>query len=144
MAKFKGGPLEAAKMLAGLDRQQRENVLKEIAAKNPEMAALLRQNMVTFEDLQFLTVKMLQDFLREIDLKKLGLALRVGSEELRSHILSHVSSGMRGDIEETLNGPPQPVSKVNEVVGEIMQVVHRMVDTGKLVIRRGQEDEELV
>ena len=61
-----GGVKEAAAMLAGLDSQGRERVLDLIAKENPEVAEALRKNMVSFEDLQFLTVKMLSEQVIEL------------------------------------------------------------------------------
>lgn len=136
---FKGGIEEAAKMLAGLDRQGRENVLKIIAEKDPQMADNLRKNMITIEDLQYLTVKMLQELLREIDLNDLGMSLRIASVELKSHILNNVSSSIRKDLEDVLLGPPQSVSSVNEAADKVMEVVLKKVDKGELVFNKDGE-----
>lgn len=136
---FKGGVEEAAKMLAGLDRKGRENVLEIIAKKDPQMAESLRKNMVTMEDLQYLTVKMLQELLREIEIKDLALALRISSDELKSHILQNVSSSLRKDIEDILLGPPQSVSNVNEAADKIMEVVLKKIDKGELVFNKDGE-----
>lgn len=136
---FKGGIEEAAKMLAGLDRQGRENVLKIIAEKDPEMAETLKKNMVTLEDLQYLTVKMLQDLLRDIDIADLALALRISSDKLKSHILQNVSSSLRKDIEDVLLGPPQSVSTVNEAADKVMNIVLKKIDKGELVINKDGE-----
>ena len=43
-------------MLSGLNPSQRVKVLELIAQKDPEMAELLKHNMVTFEDLKLITV----------------------------------------------------------------------------------------
>lgn len=137
---FKGGVEEAAKMLAGLDRKGRENILEIIAVKDPQMAEALRKNMVTLDDLQFLTVKMLQELLREIDLNDLALALRIASSNLKQHILGNVSSSMRKDIEEILLGPPKSVSSVNEAADRVMNVVLKKIDKGELVINKNGEE----
>jgi flagellar motor switch protein FliG len=139
---FKGGIEEAAKMLAGLDRQGRENVLKIIAEKDPQMAETLKKNMVTIEDLQFLTVKMLQELLREIDVNDLALAMRISSDKLKTHILQNVSSSLRKDIEDVLLGPPQSVSKVDEAHDKIMNIVLHKMEKGELVFNK--EGEKLV
>jgi len=136
---FKGGVEEAAKMLAGLDREGRENVLEIIAKKDPQMAENLRKNMVTLEDLKYLTVKMLQELLRDIEITDLALALRISSDELKAHILQNVSSSLRKDIEDVLLGPPQSVSNVNEATDKIMEVVLKKVDKGELVINKDGE-----
>jgi len=140
---FRAGPKEAAKMLAALNPQERERILKEIAGRDPHMAEMLVANMVTLEDLKFLTVKMLQEFLREIKLSDLGLALRIGSDELRKNILGKVSSSMREEIQDLLNGPPRRVSEVQEAAGKIVALMLDKVEKGTMILRN-DSDEELV
>lgn len=136
----KGGIEEAAKMLAGLDLKSRENVLSIISKQNPKMAELLKRNMVTFEDLKLMTVKMLQEFLREIDLNDLGMALRIGTKELRDFFLDNVSKSISAELQDILNGPPQPVGKVEEKVEGIMELVRKKIDKGEIILdKEGSE-----
>lgn len=137
---FKGGLEAAAKMLAALDPQSQKRILQDIASKNPEMAQALRESMVTFDDLQFLSVKMLQELLREIDIKDLALGLRMGCPELKSKVLNNVSKGLRREIEEVLLGPPRPVEKVQEAVARVMEVVRAKVEKGQLVVKADDQD----
>jgi len=132
---FKGGIKEAAKMLSGLDPEAQQRILIEIAVNNPEMAEALRDGMVVMEDLQYLTEKMMQELLLDIDLADLGLALRICSIELREHILGNVSKNMRQEINDVLNGKPQAVTKVHEATARIMEVVKDKVTKGQLVLK---------
>lgn len=140
MAIFKGGLKEAAKLLQGLSGQQRERVLNEIRAQDPVMAEKIQREMVQFEDLQYLSIKMLQELLKEISLKTLGKALRIGSLELRNSILSRVSASMKREIEEVLLGPPMPVDLVEEARTQIMAVVLKKVEKGELVLLNEDDD----
>jgi flagellar motor switch protein FliG len=137
---FKAGPKEAAKLLAGLSIEQRRKVLEEIAGRDPEMAELLAKMVVVFEDLRFITVKMLQELLREIKIDDLALGLRIASPELKNHLLSNVSRSLRTQIEDVLLGPPKPVSKVEEAQERVMLVVRAKVDRGELILRAGGEE----
>jgi flagellar motor switch protein FliG len=141
---FQGGPKEAAKMLAGLDREQREKALETIRKRDPKMAETLASLIVTIEDLQFITVNMLRELLTEIDLSDLGKVLRISSDELRVFVLSNVSSGMQKDLEDVLLGPPMPVSKVKESEDKILQIVRAKVDKGELIIKKDGSSEEMV
>ncbi len=141
MPNLKGGVKEAAKMLAGLDIISQAKILKTIAQQDPEMAAKIRLNMVTFEDLRYLTVKMLQELLREVDLEDLGLALRLGSDDLKDHILSNVSSSMQQDIRDILDGKPQLVDRVQEAVDKVMDVVRAKAEKGELVLTKSGSEE---
>jgi len=137
---FKGGVKEAAKMLAGLPVEQRSKVIEIMAKKDPAMAETLRQQMITLEDLVLLTPKMLVELFREINISDLALALRIASDELKTFILSNVSSSIREDIEEVLLGPPKPVSEVQEAADKVMNVVLRKVDKGELVFSSNQDE----
>jgi flagellar motor switch protein FliG len=136
---FKGGPEEAAKMLAGLDSAQQKKVLSEIEKQNPRMAQMLREKMVTFEDLIFITQMMLMDLLKEVKAEQLALALRLGSSDLQGHILKNVSVRMRRDMEEVLKGPPKRASEVQEVQSKIMEIVRLKVDQGVLILKKQSE-----
>lgn len=139
--KFQGGVKEAAKMLAGLAPDDRRRVFDEITSRDPQMAEALKNNMVSFEDLIYLTPKMLVELLREINISDLGMALRIASQELKSFILTNVSKGIRQDIEDILLGPLQPVSKVQESAEKIMTIVRSKVDKGELVLKEGGSEE---
>ncbi len=134
---FKAGVKEAAKMLAGLDMQQREKILELIVEKNPKMAETLRQNLVSIDDLKYATVKMLQEFLREVKLSDLAMALRIASEEVQNHILNSISKSMREEIKEVLDGPPQPVPEVRKSYQKVMEVIQRKAECGELILKAG-------
>lgn len=133
---FKGGLKAAADMLSGMDREGQERILADIAKKDPQMAEALRKTMVTFEDLQYLTVKMIVELLREIDIQDLAKGLRISSDTLKSHFLNNVSKSMRADIEDILLGPPISVTKVNESIENVMVVVRKKLEKGELVINK--------
>lgn len=137
---FKAGLKEAAKMLSGLDFENRVKVLEIIAKQDPQMAELLKKAMVTLEDLIHLTVAQMQELLREVPLDKLGLALRIASPQLREHFLNNVSSSMREDINSVLNGKPRPVKEVQQAADQILEIVRDKVEKGSLVLRSTDED----
>lgn len=139
--KLKGGVKEAAKMLQGLDPKARKSVLEQMIAMNPELAEQIRTQMVTFEDLQYITPSMMRDLMRKIDMDELALALRGTSPELINKILGLVSTNVRKDMEEILKGKPQSMSKVQEAQDKIMEVVLVMVDKGELVLSPGDDEE---
>ena len=134
---FKAGIKEAANILAGLDMQQREKILELIVKKNPKMAETLRQNLVSIDDLKYATVKMLQEFLREVKLSDLAMALRIASEEVQNHILNSISKSMREEIKEVLDGPPQPVPEVRKSYQKVMEVIKRKAECGELILKDG-------
>ena len=131
---FKGGVKEAAKMLAGMSPSEQKNLLEIIAKKDPKMATLLKENIVSMEDLQYLTPSMLVGLLRDVNLEKFGLALRTIDQEISTKLLSMVSTGIRLDIEDGLKGKPRKVSEVEAAQKEILDILRKKIADGHIVI----------
>lgn len=134
------GLKQAIEMLQGLDLAQQQSVLADIARRDPEMAIKLKQNMVTFDDLQYLTVSMMKRLLQDIDLDVLGLALRGASKDVSNHLLGMFSTGMKRDIEDILKGKPRPLSEVLEAQSKIMDVVLRLREKGEIVLSKDKSE----
>jgi flagellar motor switch protein FliG len=130
----------AIEMLQGLDAGAQQDVLAQIARKDPEMAVKLRQSLVTFDDLKYLTVSMMKRLLQEIKLDDLGLALRGASPAVSEHLLNMFSSGMKRDVDDILKGKPRPVSEVLEAQNKIMAEVKKLLDKGELVLSKDKSE----
>lgn len=130
----------ALKVLEALDPESRDNIINLISEKDPNLAEELKSRLITLEDLQFISIKMLVSLTREINLSDLGLALRVSSEELKGFILGNISSGMKDEINQTLKGPLKAVSKVLEAQEKILKIVKDKVEKGELVIDKNSKD----
>lgn len=143
MKKKFDGLKSAIEMLQGLDLAAQQTLIAEIARKDPEMAVKLKQNLTTFDDLQYLTVAMMKRLLQEIDLNTLGLALRGANKNLSEHLLNMFSTNMRRDVEDILKGKPRPLSEVMEAQKEIMDVVLRLKEKGEIVLSK-EKSEKLV
>lgn len=137
---FRGGVKEAAKLLSGLDPEGRLRVLALIAQKDPEIAELLKKNLVEFKDLILMTPKMLTEFVTWINTDDLALSLKIEEDEVRKYFMSNLPKGLRRDIEDVLNGPKVEKSKVLEAQEKILQIVREKVDQGKLVLKRDNEE----
>tara|TARA_Y100001954_G_scaffold153005_1_gene162762 strand:- start:1424 stop:1852 length:429 start_codon:yes stop_codon:yes gene_type:complete len=137
---FNGGVKGAAKLLAGLDPVSRQRLFEELSKKDPKIVEILKKNMVSMEDLILLTVKMIQDLTREIQMKDLGMALRTEKEDLRSHFLNNVSKRMKEEVEEVLNGPAQPLSKVQEAQEKILSLIREKMEKGEIVLSKDNKD----
>jgi flagellar motor switch protein FliG len=140
MKKKFDGLKAATEMLQGLDLAAQQSLLADIARKDPEMAVKLKQNLVTFGDLKYLTVAMMKNLLQEIDLQVLGLALRGASSELSNHLLEMFSTNMRRDVEEFLKGKPRPLSEVLDAQSKIMDVVLKLREKGEIVLSKDKSE----
>lgn len=139
MKKKIDGFKQAIEMLQGLDLAAQQSVLADIARRDPEMAIKLKQNLVTFDDLQYLTVSMMKRLLQDIDTDVLGLALRGANKELTDHLLNMFSTNMRRDIEDILKGKPRPLSDVMEAQKKIMDVVLKLKEKGEIVLSKEKD-----
>ncbi len=139
---FKGGVKEAAKMLMGLGPAAQKKLLEEIRQKDPKMADLLEQNLVSMEDLQYLTPSMLVGLLRDLNLEEFGLALRTVDKHIVEELMNKLSTGIRLDIEQGLKGKPRRVSEVEQAQSKVLEVVRKKIDQGHIVIN--PDGDELV
>ncbi len=137
------GLKQAIEMLNGLDLAVQQSVIADIARRDPEMAIKLKKNMVTFDDLQYLTVSMMKRLLQDIDINVLGLALRGANKDVTNHVLSMFSTGMKRDIDDVLKGKPRPLSEVLEAQTKIMDVVLKLREKGEIVLSK-EGSEKLV
>lgn len=140
MKKKIDGLKQAIEMLQGLDLAAQQSLIAEIARKDPEMAIKLKQNLVTFDDLQYLTVSMMKRLLQDIDIDVLGLALRGANKETVDHLLNMFSTNMKRDIEDILKGKPRPLSDVMDAQRKIMDVVHRLREKGEIVLSKDKSE----
>lgn len=134
---------QAIEMLQGLNLDQQQSVLADIARKDPEMAVRLKQNLITFDDLRYLTVSMMKRLFQDISLDDLGLALRGASKELTDHLMEMFSSGMKRDINDVLMGKPRPLNEVMEAQKKIMDVVMKLREKGEIILSK-EKSEKLV
>lgn len=134
------GLKQAIEMLQGLDLVAQQTLIAEIARKDPEMAIKLKQNLVTFDDLQYLTVAMMKRLLQDIDIDVLGLALRGANKETVDHLLNMFSTNMKRDIEDILKGKPRALSEVMDAQKKIMDVVLILRDKGEIILSKNKSE----
>jgi flagellar motor switch protein FliG len=134
------GLKQAVEMLQGLDLAAQQAVIADIARKDPEMAIKLKKNLVTFDDLQYLTVSMMKRLLQDIPIDTLGLALRGCSREVSDHLLGMFSSGMKRDIDDILKGKPRPLTEVLDAQSKIMEVVMKLREKGEIVLSKDKSE----
>lgn len=140
MKKKIDGLKQAAEMLQHLDLESQQRLLADIARQDPELSIKLKQSLVTFDDLQYLTTNMMKTLLQHVSLDDLGLALRGASKELTDHLLSMFSTGMKRDIDDVLKGRPRPLSEVMDAQKKIMEVVLKLVESGEIVLSKNKSE----
>ncbi len=137
----KAGPEEVLKMLQQMNEADREVLLSNLEKKDAALVGFLRENLIRFEDLIYITQKMLVELLREVPIEKLALALRGSPKELVDHLIDNLSSGLANEIMYIYNGAPQSLSKVQEARNDIMKVVRVKVEKGELILNPKSSEE---
>lgn len=141
MTKIKiDGFKQAIEMLQGMGLDEQQTLLADIARRDPEMAIKLKTNLVTFDDLKYLTVTMMKRLLQDIELDDLGLALRGANKEVTDHLLDMFSVNMKRDVEDILKGKPRALSEVMDAQKKIMVVVHKLRDKGEIVLSKDKSE----
>lgn len=134
----KGGVRELASMLNNSDRGTERAILGNLEAANPELAEQVRALMFVFEDIATLDDRAIQELLRQIDPKRLALAMKGCREDVKAIIMRNLSERSRETLVEEIAilGPAQR-KDVESAQSEIVNLIRRLEETGKIVINRG-------
>jgi len=125
----------AAEMLEGLDPEHRARLLKDLAQKNPAIAAKIQKRTFTFQHLMRASLPDLQVLFTEIPRGKWVMARRKVEDDLRDHLYSGISKRTQEAIEEEMRDMgPQRVSDVLHAQDEIAQTAHRLLDEGRILL----------
>ena len=97
--------------------------------------------MFTFDDIIMLDDRAIQAVLKEIDNKSLAISLKGANEEVKTKILSNLSSRAADMIREDMEfmGPVR-VKQVEEEQQKIVAIIRRLEETGDITVNRGGED----
>jgi flagellar motor switch protein FliG len=108
---------------------------------NPDLAQLVKDNMFVFEDIMTLDDKNIQSILSEVSSDVLVVALKGVKDELREKILGNMSQRAADTLREDLEtrGPVR-VAEVEQQQREILQVINRMIEEGRINLKVTDDD----
>jgi flagellar motor switch protein FliG len=137
-----GGLRSLVDLLNQVDRSTERTILETLDEQNPELADEVRRMMFLFEDIVVLDDRSIQQVLREVDGKELGVALKGTSDEVKEKIFGNMSERAAAIVREDLEfmGPVR-MKQVEEAQQKIVSVIRRLEEAGQIVIVRGGEDE---
>ena len=140
-ALFQGGMRKVNGKAIALDvlrrcpAKQQTEVLAEIEKENAPLANDLRGSLFTFEDLKKVTDRDLQALLRELDNRKLALALKGASTEMRTKFFSNLSQRAAQMLEDDLGAMgPVKLSTVEAAQAEIARIAQEAAQAGRITI----------
>ena len=137
-----GGVSTVAEVVNGLDKRTMNSLMARLEDKDPILAEEIRQHMFTFTDMIKIDDRGIQMILREVPNDRLLLALKSAPEELREKIYGCMSERAAEILREDLTAlGPQKVSDVESAQREVVAIVKRLEEEGKIVIGVGEDGE---
>lgn len=143
--KHKMGGIEyVSDALNRLDKRTTNAILESIATENAELSEEIKANMFVFEDLIKVDDRGIQEILKSIDTGELALALKVCTDGLKEKVFNNMSDRAAKILKEDLEvmGPVK-VADVEKAQGNILKVVDRLIQEGKIVLA-GEGEEAVV
>lgn len=136
-----GGEKRAADILnfvgGGLDSK----ILEEIAIEHDDVSRAIQDKMFVFDDIIGIDDRGVQTILADVSNDLLVIALKAADDELKDKFLNNMSKRqadiMRDDLEV---GGPVKLSDVEEAQRQIIQVVRKLADEGKVMLPGGAEE----
>ena len=140
-----GGASAVAEILNYTDRATERAILENLEAEDPDLVEEVKRLMFTFDDVQLVDQRGLQEVLKEIQNDTLALALKGANEVMREKFLSAMSDRAASIIKENMDylGPVR-VSEVEKAQQEIVDVVRRLADTGTITLQERGGSEQLI
>jgi flagellar motor switch protein FliG len=137
-----GGVEKVVEMFNHLERSKEKHILDKLDVMNPPLAEVIRKHLFTFEDIFRLDDRSIQAIMREISNDTLTLALKASTDEIKDKVFRNISSRAADMIKEDLEvmGPVR-LSDVEKAQSEIIKIVRKMEEEGKIVLAgRGADD----
>ncbi len=118
-------------------------VLEKIEMADAEMAAAIREEMFTFEDIEKLDKKSMQKILASVDSRSLAVALKAATPGVEQNILANLSKRAADMVREERDSlGPTPLSDVTAAQQEILKQIRELSDKGDIAV--GGAAEQLV
>lgn len=137
-----GGVESLVELLNKVDRPTERTILEALDERDPQLADEVRRKMFLFEDIVMLDDRTIQQVLREVDAKELGVALKGTSEDVKSKVFANMSERAAALIRDDLEvmGPVR-VKQVEEAQQKVVAIIRRLEEAGAINVLRGGEDE---
>ncbi|MBI2354694.1 MAG: flagellar motor switch protein FliG [Deltaproteobacteria bacterium] len=142
-ARYKVGGIEkVVEMFNHFDRSKEKQILDKLDVLSPPLAEIIRKHLFTFEDIFRLDDRSVQSIMREVSNDTLTLAMKTSPDDVKEKIFKNISSRAAEMIKEDLEvmGPVR-LSDVEKAQSEIIKIVRKMEEEGKIVLAgRGGDD----
>ncbi len=122
-----------ALLLSGLERELRNKLLDEIGTQDEHSAKMVRNLMVTWEDIPSIADRSLQEALRSVDSSKLAMALHGADEVILEKIKANISERAAETLEEEMSLMQEPLEEeIFDAREEVVTPLREANEEGKL------------
>ena len=130
-----GGVKAAAEILNYMGGTNEATVVEAVKAYDADLAQKIVDQMFTFENVNDVDDRGIQQVLREVQSDQLVLALKGATPDLRDKIFRNMSQRAAEMLREDLESKgPVKVSEVEGAQKEILKVVRRLADEGTIAL----------
>lgn len=98
-------------VLSGLEKELRDQLLDEVKKHDEDTAAMVRNLMITWEDITAIADRSLQEALRSVESKQLAVALYGAENEIVQKIRSNISERAAEALDEEASLMQEPLEK---------------------------------
>lgn len=138
-----GGIRAVAEMLNLVEGSIEEKILSEIGENDESLSSKIQDEMFVFDNLVDLDDRSIQTLLREIDSKILTRAIKGADQNVKDKIMRNMSRRASEMLSEDIEAMgPVRISEVEAAQKEILGIVRRLADEGKIEL--GGKGEEYV
>jgi flagellar motor switch protein FliG len=136
-----GGVQTLVEVLNRSDRGTERLIFEGLEIHDPELADEVRSRMFVFEDIITLDDRSVQQILRQVDTKDLALALKGVRDEVRSKVMSNLSTRAAENLEAEIEvlGAVR-LKNVEEAQGAVVRVIRALEDAGQIVLVRSNDE----
>jgi flagellar motor switch protein FliG len=140
-----GGVDKVVDMFNHFDRAREKQILDKLDVISPPLSEVIRKHLFTFEDVFALDDRSIQSVMREVSNDTLTLAMKTSPDEVKEKIFRNISSRAADMIKEDLEvmGPVR-LSDVEKAQGEIIKIVRKMEEEGKVVLGGGKGSDDVL
>ena len=140
-----GGVEMVAQILNASDRATNKGIIENLEQDNADLADQIQRLMFVFDDIVKLDDKAIQALLKEVSNEQWATALKGASEELKDKILGNLSQRATEMLREEMDflGAIR-LSDVQTMQSQIVDIVHRLEESGEIVVAAGGEGDAFV
>ena len=140
-----GGIDKVVDMFNFFDRTREKQILDKLDVMSPPLSEVIRKHLFTFEDVFALDDRSIQSVMREVSNDTLTLAMKTSPDEVKDKIFRNISSRAADMIKEDLEvmGPVR-LSDVEKAQAEIIKIVRKMEEEGKVVLAGGKGSDDVL